>query len=98
MNYNEVIRYPVVTEKTEEVKNPNSDTNRYTFKIHPDANKELVKQALHKIYKVNVTKINVMNVPGKKKRFRQGRIKLPSWKKAIVTLAPGQSIDFTAKT
>ncbi len=96
MNYHEVIRAPVFTEKTEEDKNPRKDVNRYTVHVHIDANKELIKQALYHIYKVKATKVNIINVPGKKKRFRNDRIKLPSWKKAIVTLAAGQEIDFQA--
>ena len=98
MNYHDVIRVPVVTEKTEEQKNPRKDVNRYTVRVHPDANKELIKQALHHVYKVRAVKINVMMVPGKMKRFRQGRIKLPTWKKAVITLAPGQTVDFAAKS
>lgn len=98
MNYHEVIRIPIVTEKSEAIKNPRKDVNRYVVKVHPDANKELIKQALHHVYKVRAVNVNVMRVPGKMKRFRMGRIKLPTWKKAIVTLAPGQALDFTAKT
>ena len=98
MNYHEVIRVPVITEKSEETKTMQEGVNRYTVKVNPDANKELVRQALYHIYKVNAVKVNIMNVPGKKKRFRNSRIKLPSWKKAIITLAPGQEIDFTKIT
>ena len=97
MNYHEVIRYPIITEKSEYIKNPRKDVTRYTVRVHPDANKELIKQALYHIYKVNATKVNVMKISGKKKRFRMSNIKLPAWKKAIITLAPGQSIDFTKK-
>lgn len=91
MNLHNVIVTPVITEKTEEQKIQRAE--RYVFKIHPKANKELVRQALYKIYKVDAVKINTMVVPGKKRRFRSTFIKLPSWKKAIVTLSPGQSIE-----
>ena len=94
MNYHEVIRAPIITEKSEENKNPRSDVNRYVLRVAPDANKELIRQALHHIYKVRATKVNIMNVPGKMRRFRRDRIQLPQWKKATVTLAAGQSIDF----
>jgi len=95
MNINEVIVSPLVTEKTETAKAALKEGNRYTMKVHPRANKELIRQALHKLYKVDAVKVNTMIVPGKKKRFRMSRIKLSSWKKAVVTLAPGQSIDFS---
>ncbi len=95
MNLHNVIIGPLMTEKTEEVKAPRKDTNRYSLKVHPDSSKELIRQALHKIYKVDAAKINTLVVPSKTKRFRSGTYRTPTWKKAIVTLAPGQSIDFT---
>lgn len=84
----------MLTEKTEAIKNPSANVSRYTLKIRTDANKELVKQALYKIYNIKTVKVNVVNVKGKNRRFRQEHFRLPSWKKAIVTLAPGQTIDF----
>ncbi|MBI3395901.1 MAG: 50S ribosomal protein L23 [Spirochaetia bacterium] len=95
MDLNDVIQSPVITEKTETIKNPRKDVNRYSFRVHPEANKESIRQALHHLFQVKAVKINVLVNPGKKKRFRYSKIKLPSWKKAIVTLASGQSIDFT---
>lgn len=94
MDLHDVIIAPLQTEKTETAKAEVQSDNRYTFKVHPAANKELIRQALHQVFKVNAVKVNTMIVPGKMKRFRQDRIKLPTWKKAIVTLAPGQTIDF----
>ena len=95
MDLHDVIISPVITEKTESLRSPRADGNvqRYTFKVHVNANKELIKQALHKVFKVNAVKVNTMIVPGKYRRFRQDRIKLPAWKKAIVTLAAGQTLD-----
>lgn len=95
MNLHDVIISPVVTEKTEEIKSAGKNQNRYTFKIQMKANKELVRQALHKIYKVDAVRINTMVVPGKKKRFGQQPTKSPVWKKAMVTLAPGQKIEYS---
>ena len=94
MNLHEVIVAPLMTEKTEELRESLQGSSRYTLKVHPKANKELVRQAIHHIYKKNVKKVNIMVVTGKMKRFRMGRIKMPAWKKAIVTLAPGETIDF----
>lgn len=93
MDLHQVIISPVVTEKSEGQRLVRKDTQRYVFRVHPDANKELIRQALHHLFQVKAVSINTMVVPGKKKRFRTDRIKLPKWKKAIVTLAPGQSID-----
>ncbi len=96
MDLHNVIIAPLITEKTEEIKHPRGDenVNRYTLKVHPDANKELIKQALFHVFKVKAVKVNTIVVPGKRKRFRMDFYKLPRWKKAIVTLEPGQSIDF----
>ena len=95
MELHDVIVGPMMTEKTEELRNPRKDVNRYTLKVHPKANKELIRQALHKLYKVNATKVNTLVVPGKFRRFRRDRIKLPAWKKAVVTLEPGQELDLS---
>jgi len=94
MNLHDVIIGPMMTEKTEELKGSVSNANRYTLLINRRANKELVRQALHKIYNVKVAKIQTLILPGKMKRFRYDTVKLPSKKKAIVTLEPGQSITF----
>jgi len=93
MNLHNVIIAPMMTEKTETAKAENAA--RYTFKVQKEASKESIRQALYHIYKVNAIKINTARVPGKKKRFRAGLFKLPTWKKAIVTLQPGQKIEFS---
>ena len=93
MNLNDVIIAPVVTEKSEEVKHLNPNSEVHTFKIQKRANKELVKQALHKLYGVKAEKVRVLNVPSRMKRLRMDYSRVPGWKKAIVTLAPGQSLD-----
>ncbi|MCB1165588.1 MAG: 50S ribosomal protein L23 [Leptospiraceae bacterium] len=93
MNLNDVIIAPVVTEKSEEVKHSVPGSETYTFKIQKRANKELVRQALHKLYGVKAEKVRVINVPSRLKRFRNDYARVPGWKKAIVTLSPGQSID-----
>ena len=95
MNLHDVIISPMITEKTESIKNPSVNVNRYTVKVRTDANKELIRQALHKIYNVDAVKINIINVRGKNKRFRQDYFRSPTWKKAMVTLARGQSINFS---
>ena len=90
MNLHDVIIAPVITEKTESQKNLQPNSITYTFKVHKRANKELVRQALHHIYKVDARQVRTLNVP-----FRMTYSRTPGWKKAIVTLAAGQSIDLT---
>ena len=86
---------PVVTEKANAV---SDRTNRYTFKVSPDANKFQIKDAVEKLYDVKVVGVSTMNYDGKKKQryTRSGllRGKVAAFKKAVVTLAVGQTIDF----
>ncbi|HEX15641.1 MAG: 50S ribosomal protein L23 [Deltaproteobacteria bacterium] len=88
--YSVIIR-PVITEKATLQKERD---NKVTFQVAKDANKAEIKEAVEKLFNVKVEKVNVMNVRGKRRRL--GRIvgKKPDWKKAIVTLKPGYSIDF----
>ena len=86
---------PVVTEKANAV---SDRTNRYTFMVSPDANKFQIKDAVEKLYDVKVVGVSTMNYDGKKKQryTRSGllRGKVAAFKKAVVTLAEGQTIDF----
>ena len=86
---------PVVTEKANAV---SDRTNRYTFKVSPDANKFQIKDAVEKLYDVKVVGVSTMNYDGKKKQryTRSGllRGKVAAFKKVVVTLAEGQTIDF----
>jgi len=66
---------------------------KYAFEVNKKANKVLVKQAVEKAFKVKVTAVNVMMVPGKERRVGRRMIMTPSWKKAIVTLKPGDKIE-----
>lgn len=90
----DVIVRPVVTEKT----NVNKDgNNQYTFEVALKANKIQVKEAIELIFDVDVTNINTMVMPAKRgRRGRKFYIRKQSWKKAVVTLAKGQSIDLEA--
>lgn len=87
----DVILRPVITEKSNRVAD---DNNQYTFQVAPNANKIQIKEAVEIIFDVDVIKVNTAIVP--KKRGRRGRkfyTRKSSWKKAIVTVAPGQSIS-----
>lgn len=82
---------PLVTEKT----SLNMALNQYTFEVARHANKDSVKAAVEKVFGVAVTKVNTLVQKGKTKRFK-GRTAIRSdWKKAIVTLKEGQSIDMS---
>tara|TARA_B100000401_G_scaffold366169_1_gene264373 strand:- start:1356 stop:1649 length:294 start_codon:yes stop_codon:yes gene_type:complete len=80
---------PIITEKATIL----SEQNKTVFKVHSSANKKNIKKNIEKIFKVNVIKINIINLKSKKK-LKQGRLSTKSgFKKAIVTLKKGQSID-----
>ncbi len=90
MHLYEVLRRPLITEKSTVLQ----AQNKYAFEIADGANKLQIKQAVEKAFKVTVTGVNVITMRGKKKRMgRREVISLP-WKKAIVTLKPGDKIEF----
>ena len=82
---------PAITEKATSL----SEFNKIVFKVHKDANKSLIKKSIEKIFKVNVIKINTINLRGKTKFVRGKKSSRPGYKKAVVTLKKGQSIDLT---
>ena len=87
----EVLKRPILTEKT----SYQADTlNRYTFEVDTRANKHQVWHAVETVFDVTVLKVNIMNVRGKSRRFgrRVGRTR--DWKKAVVTVVPGDTISF----
>lgn len=94
MEYQDVLRRPLITEKNTRL----MELGQYTFEVARDANKIQIKDAVERTFNVEVVAVNVMNVPGKeRRRARRGRPasvgRTPSWKKAIVTLKEGQTID-----
>lgn len=92
MHWREVIRRPVVTEKSNILA---SEENQYTFVVDPRANKIQIKQAIELAWpEVTVEKVRVANMPAKRaRRWRRMTTRKTGWKKAIVTLARGSSID-----
>jgi large subunit ribosomal protein L23 len=86
----EVLRRPLITEKSTTLQT----RNKYAFEIADGANKPLVKQAVEKAFKVKVTGVNVITVPGKMRRVGRRQVKTLPWKKAIVTLQAGDKIEF----
>ena len=82
---------PVVTEKSTNL----SDQNKIVFKVPYKANKKNLKKNIEKIFKVNVIKINIINKQNRSKLVRGRKVKISGFKKAIITLKKGQSIDLT---
>ncbi len=91
MNPYEILRRPILTEKSSL---QSEHLNRYTFEVDCRANKHQIKDAVERVFNVQVLAVNVINVRGKQRRL--GRIvgRTRDWKKAIVSLAPGQTIQF----
>ena len=85
------IRKPIITEKATIL----SEQNKTVFKVHAGANKSSIKKNIEKLFKVSVVKVNIINTKTKKK-IKQGKLSTkPGYKKAIVTLKKGQSIDLS---
>jgi large subunit ribosomal protein L23 len=82
---------PLVTEKSTNL----SEQNKIVFKVPKKANKVNLKKNIEKIFKVNVTKINIINKHSRKKITRGKKVKIAGYKKAIITLKKGQNIDLT---
>ena len=88
--YDKIIS-PFVTEKSTNL----SEQNKVIFKVPSSANKKNLKNNIEKLFKVNVTKINIINKQNRTKLTRGKKIKVSGFKKAIITLKKGQSIDLT---
>ena len=82
---------PLVTEKSTNL----SEQNKIVFKVPSKANKKNIKSNIEKIFKVNVTKVNIINKQNRIKLTRGRKVKVSGFKKAIITLKKGQSIDLT---
>jgi large subunit ribosomal protein L23 len=86
----EVLRRPLITEKATSLK----EKDKYAFEVGSKATESQVKEAVERAFKVKVSKVNVMMVPGKTRRFGRRQVTGSAWKKAIVTLEPGHKITF----
>ena len=90
MHVYEVIKRPIDTEKTRY----QAEDGKYTFEVDRRANKQQVKEAVEQIFDVEVLSVNTINMPAKRGRYGRRMVTRKSaWKKAIVTLAPGERID-----
>jgi large subunit ribosomal protein L23 len=90
MNLYEVLRRPLITEKSTGLQ----DGDKYTFEVDKRSTKPMVAKAVSQAFNVTVTGVNIINVPGKMKRFGRHQVQGPSWKKAVVTLKSGEKITF----
>lgn len=90
MELHQIIKKTLITEKSTIARDA---ANQYNFRVDQRANKIEVLRAVEKLFKVKVLEVRVMNVPGKKKRTGRVMGERRSWKKAIVTLAPGSRIE-----
>ena len=90
MDAHEIIKKPVVTEKSTRL----LEMNKYCFMVDRRASKMQIKQAIEELFKVKVKDVNTMRVLGKIKRMGKHEGRRPSWKKAVVTLEPGNRIEF----
>ena len=89
-----IIRRPIfLTEKSNTLRNK----NQVVFEVLRDANKVQIKEAVQKLFSVKVESVNTMLYRGKDRRMGRGYAKMQNWKKAVVTLAEGQNIDFFAE-
>jgi len=86
----QVVRKPLVTERFADLRERD---NKFIFEVHPDANKHEIRRAVEHYFGVKVIEVRTMNVRGKIKRLGRFSGKRADWKKAIVTLAKGDSID-----
>jgi len=87
--HHQVVKGPIITEKSHLMK---AESNKVTFKVDAKANKIEIRKAIEELFKVKVLAVNTINMRGKKKRLGRTEGERADWKKAIVTLAPGEKI------
>jgi large subunit ribosomal protein L23 len=87
--YHYIIKGPIITEKTHGLKEA---ANKVTLKVDVKANKVEIRKAVEEIFKVKVLSVNTVRMKGKKKRLGRTEGTRPDWKKAVVTLAPGEKL------
>ena len=91
MDIYQIIKEPHITEKATLQK---EWSNQISFKVHKKANKIEIRRAVETLFKTKVVDVKIMNVRGKRRRVGRYMGKRPDWKKAIVTLGPGENVEF----
>jgi large subunit ribosomal protein L23 len=89
MDFTQVLLAPVVSEKSYAL----AEASKYTFKVHPDAHKTQIRQAVEQLFEVHVEAVNIIKVQAKPKRRGTFKGTRPGWKKAIVQLREGETIE-----
>jgi len=89
MHAGQIVLAPVVSEKSYH----GAVNGTYTFRVHDDAHKTQIRQAIEELFEVNVVRVNIVKVQSKPKRRGQTRGRKQGWKKAIVQLKPGETIE-----
>jgi large subunit ribosomal protein L23 len=87
----DIIKFPVVTEKSTKI----SENNQFVFKVGINSSKDEIKKAVEKVFKVKVKAVNTIKVKGKKKVFKGTKGKRSDFKKAIITLVKGETLDYS---
>ena len=90
MHHTQILLAPIVSEKSYAA----AESGKYTFRVHSDAHKTQVRQAVEALFDVKVLDVNIIAVPAKPKRRGVHKGVRPAWKKAVVQLAPGNTIEF----
>ena len=90
-NIYDIIKFPVVTEKSTKI----SENNQFVFKVAINTSKNEIKTAIEKVFKVKVKAINTIKVKGKQKMFKGTKCKRNDYKKAVVTLLKGETLDYS---
>ena len=90
-NTYDIIKFPVVTEKSTKI----SQNNQCVFKVGINSSKEEIKKAVEKLFKVKVKAVNTIKVKGKKKIFKGTKGKRIDYKKAVITLLKGETLDYS---
>ena len=90
-NIYEIIKQPVVTEKTTKI----SENNQFVFKVQNSSSKLDIKKAVEKIFKVKVKSVNTIKIKGKTKIFKGTKGRRSDYKKAIITLKSGETLDYS---
>jgi large subunit ribosomal protein L23 len=90
-DYHTILKRPLLTEKSNLIK---EELNQIIFEVDKRANKIEIKEAVEKLFKVNVIKVRTVNLRGKLKRLGKSQGRKPNWKKAIVSLKEGDQVDF----
>lgn len=91
MNHFQIVKRPILTERAIALK---EEKNQVVFNVHPKANKLEIKEAIEVLFKIKVITVNTANYKGKPKRLGINSGKRSAWKKAVVTIAKGEKLDF----